>query len=513
MLWVFGLHPHSRSIMFRGGGHKGRNGPNLSIAISSSSRSPCDSGDYAEIGPVLQMALRSNTGNTHEYSEIPELPSPRNRNEHPSRQTRDENPYDEPSLPADFHARQIASPRNAHGSTTPEMVSGDSATDSSVSHAYQILERVPKLVNHHAPPTSPPPAPPTASAPPTSLPPAPPTSPPPPTSDIDNPSIVSSPVSPHSYHILEESLSYPGFDGAVGEDYLYPTITESSTARLSTIPEHPYNVLGGSPQLPLLVRLSSEDTDTDVKEAMPDFVDLEISEAATPPSTSKDTTACYEDREYDRLVGPTRLYHILERSPASNRPRIRGLPGGYDRLDSGIGTLQLDQSSRGIRLESPQTEETTASSVSGLSCLSSKENSPSGQEPQVFDDPQYVVGPKRKAKKTVSDNSEVLNSKGRSRAHVLDDIDLAKYCGNYERDPCYMARLHRVLAAQRRTKEAEDCSDYASYSRSSRFSTLSGGSSLPDIAHVYQSLEADTKDPLQPYEKVRRILLKRETEI
>ncbi len=483
--------------MFRSGVRfKGRNGPNLSLAISSSSRSPHDSGDYAEIGPALQSALRSN--HTHYYSEIPELPFPRSRNDRPDGQSRDENPYDEPSLPPGFQARDVD--QSIEEGVTQEANVADQNTENSTLQGYQILERFPNhsQVQHTAaPPTSSPP-------PPTSSP------PPPPTSDNIEAGFTSPPVSPHSYHILEESLYSPEMGGVVGEDYLYPTITDCSTTRLSTIPEHPYHVLEGNSSSPFLLRLSSDDTDAielDIKEATPDFVDLEVGEAVTSTSTTTSRDTGFEDREYDRLVDPRQLYHILERSSPGNRPRICGLPDGYDRLDNGI------KGRKGAHFLSPQTEDTTISSLSGTSGVSSEDGSCPDRNSRMFDDPQYIYSPKRKAQRSRSKDDEVLHPhQGRSVAYSVEDIDLTKYCGNYERDPCYMARIRRMSAAQNRAKAAEDCTDYASYSPLSRFGTLSSGSSLPDIAHVYQSLEADTRDPLQPYEKLRRTFVGNETE-
>ncbi len=495
--------------MFRSGApFKGRHGANLSIAISSSSRSPRGSGDYAEIGPAL-MALRlNNFGNTHEYSEIPELPSPRRRNENVDRQARGvENPYDELILPPDFQARQSV-PATQRSAIQPEQTRGDTNTENSL-QGYQILERIPNSADHHQVPH--------LTTPPTSSPP-----PSPPSCDDDEADDVPTPpVSPHNYHTLEDSPSCPELEG---EDYIYPAITECSTMRLASIPEHPYHVLEGnslSPSLgqdspllgqdsPLLGRDSSEETvitDLGIKEATPDFVDPEVKGDGT--LASQDSSIDIENREYDRLVGPLRLYHILERSPPDTRPKIRGVIGAYDRLDCGREGMQFGLS-RGVRFLSQQTEETTVSSVSGFS---SEESSSLDPEPDVFDDPQYTFSPKRKVGKTRSDGGVHQPCGKNNSAYVPDDLDLAKYCGNYERDPCYMARLHRMSTGQNRSKAAEDCTDYASHSSVSVLGTLREGSSLPDITHVYQSLESDTRDPLQPYEKLKRTYLKKETSI
>ena len=436
--------------------------PDISIQITSGSRSLRGSGDYAEIGPPL-VTLRSQALG-HDYSEIPEILPPYFRSGDPTsdQQTQesyispdDENPYDIPTVPPDLRP-----PQEAQSDTT-----GDSSSaDSSETRNYHILERIP-LSAHHPAPTSPPP----------SLP-----------QDDTSPS---PPMSPHNYHVLED----PPYQDT---QYPHTAALEKGTSRLQTIPEHPYHVLEEkSKSRECSTESEGISIEQEMKEATPGFTDPEIEERSSAETKE------LEDGEYDRLVGPPHLYHILERSPSEIRPRIREFPNSYDHLDA-----RCCQETLAIRLPSPPTEETT------LSCLSGMTNSDAGE---MFDDPQYTVSPKHKpVGKAKSDIGGVQPSRQhfRNRVKEMQVIDLAKYCGDYERDPSYMARLNRSPVVQNRAKATEDCTDYA-YTPLSAFSTLRG-SSLPDIPHIYQALEAGTKDPLEQYEKLKKLnLIGKETAI
>ena len=453
------------------------------MQVSSSSQSRNGSGDYAEIGPALVM-LRSNYNGTlnssHDYSEIPEIPSrvrnPRVHRTPVSGETlpvgseggaNSENPYDLPVLPPLSEGPDDVSNIME---TTDDMAVRMDMELSPESHDYHVLEKPP--IDFESSEET--------------------------TFSESSVSTLSPnpPTSPHSYHILEG----PPND----TQYLHHSHKEEGIFQLQTIPEHPYHVLEENSTSLSQVNTLECDPSTfrssaTLKEATPGFTDPEIDSKICEP---KDQRSDLEDREYDRLVGPQHLYQILEKSTSTLRPRIcEYLVGEYhdDHLDR--RAFHPPPSHAPCRFLSPQTEESTVSSKSESYSDSSSEI--------TFDDPQYTISPRRgpinmKAKSDVG---------GHYRGVVRTQAaDLTKYLGDYERDPSYMEILRKRSIDQKgefpgHITEFTYCPPMVSCEPARR-------SSLPDLPHVYQALESTTRDPLQQYAKLRKqILARKETAI
>ena len=434
----------------------------MSVQIPGAMRSTHSSGDYAEIGPAL-VTLRSQA---HDYSEIPEFrptPPPIPQSAIPSSgryslhepepdayltPTGRENPYDLPIPPLEEHPQQMQEgqqqQKRAPAPTTPPPPPPSN---------YQIFEKVPRPED-------------TAAA-------------------VDSSEQCSSPpLSPNNYHTLE-SPSESEFQ-------------DSSISQLETIPEHPYHILEEQRRESSLERTPVPSLpDLEIKEATPGFTDPEVDKEASESHNQSSVSAA--DGDYDRLVDPPQLYRLLEHSPSLIQPRIREFPVG------GSSYNHLSNFCDALGYLSPQTEETTLSSKSGTASDSSSE--------VVFDDPQYTVSPRRKPPASKKSKIE-LRSHSHSKPYRFpvqdsvrdaEEMDLSKYQGDYERDPSYMELLQQRSSenSARGSTVSDDYPD-STYSPLTSDTFLLPKGSSSDVSHVYQSLETQSMEPKQHYEKLRK---------
>ena len=435
----------------------------ISMQIQSTLRSAHSSGDYAEIGPAL-VTLRSQA---HDYSEIPEFQPPlppiplstmpssvsnrfSSHEDEPDTYltpANRENPYDLPVPPHTEVTTQQSQENLQQHERVPPPTSPPPPPPPPLTNNYQIFEKVPKPAD---------------------------------TTSSDQ-VIPSLPFRPHDYHILERPSE--------------SEVEESSVSQLETIPEHPYHILEEE-----MEENSLEDTtvsslpDIGIKAATPGFTDPEIEERMSESCNQVSSSA--SDGDYDRLVDPPQLYRLLEHSPSLIQPRIREFP------IRGYHLSNVSENVGGVRYLSPQTEETTLSSKSGTISDTSSE--------VVFDDPQYTVSPRRNPPAAMKPKRN--QGHGKPPGHVVDEsardpeeLDLSKYLGDYERDPSYMEQLHQ-RSSENSARGSTDSDDYpnSTYSplTSDTFLLPKGASS--DLSHVYQSLETETMDPRQQYEKLRK---------
>ncbi len=296
-------------------------------------------------------------------------------------------------------------------------------------------------------------------------------------------SSFSTPPDSPPYHTLES----PGIHSALTE--ISGTLDfpqEHRISRLETIPEHPYHVLE--------------------KESVQSASQLSASESTGDSPVVPFTTDSINDLAYDRLIGPPHLYQILENSPSLNRPRIHR----FQFSDHPIESRNEHATAHLTPSHSPDLYIRTESLSSDSSMSSASD---------VFDDPQYVLSPEPPGHSAVGDvvNSGCTHGKPPAFVQSLllqkDSANRSKYCGDYERDPMYMQRLHanstspKLLLA---SPERVNCIDGISSQDDSGFCTygiqqeieLKRQSSLPNIPHIYQSLQATTMDPHLPYQRV-----------
>lgn len=424
--------------------------PDISM-ISGSGRSPPGSGDYAEIGPalVLLRAQHAALQGMHEYSEIPEV-FPHMAHSHidesmfsqehsldPYQMPGGENPYDLPILPPERQGEQQDSVQEPIDTTDDERAD---------SHDYHILERIPPSERS--------------------------------TRQLDERKFSSPPISPHNYHTLESPSETPHVPISTRAE-------KSPSWPLEPIPEHPYHTLEESISIDATEsEVQEPEINSEVAEIAPGFTDPEISGGGLIPEKNKDD----DDGGYDRLVGPPQLYHILEQSPSAFRPRIRDFPDGYSYFEG------ISGQPAGHFLSS-QTEETIVSSTLSNSSAGSGD---------MFDDPQYNVNLKQKQPlgKAKSDaGSMPVHNMCTPFRGSPEAVNLAKYRGDYERDPTYMERLRK------RSAEDTDSLDYTPVI----VSGLPRRSSLPEFSHIYQTLEQGTMDPKQEYEELRKSIIRKET--
>ena len=445
--------------------------PDITMQVSSSSQSRNGSGEYAEIGPalvMLQSRHHETINSSHDYSEIPELPPDRRRTwthnmatatelqqTGSETLTNSENPYDLPVLPPPSEELDNVSDNVVDAEEEPTART-DTEVQSPDPHKYHELEETPTDSDSSKET---------------------------PISDgILSVSSPNPPTSPHSYHVLE----------GLPSDVQYPchSHAEEGMFQLQTIPEHPYHVLEEQTLSSQVSHLETSPSNSQtLKEATPGFTDPEVSDETFD---SNDPKSDLQNREYDRLVGPQHLYHILEKSSSALRPVICEFPlTEYNHLDC--------QTHATCQLLVPKTDESVVLNKTTSSSDSSFE--------AAFDDPQYLISPRRrpiniKAKSDVGSHCRGMYGNGRLAGHTEAEApDLTKYLGDYERDPSYVALLHK--------RSADKSSEVASHHQQTR------RSSLPDLPHVYQALESTTMDPRQQYERLRKqqVLASTETAI
>ena len=477
--------------------------------IHSDTHSRTLSGEYAEIGPALSQSLErgySQIGGVlhtclppipNEMDpEIDELPTPGY-----------ENPYDLPIFPFGQGARES----DVALTKSQEMGEMESADSKSLgSHGYHVLEQITPLNSAAA-----------------------------------SPPLVNA---QHTYHVLEDPGSSPWLqvsscdqgndvDFALDDDAYDDIVQRDPSPRLSCSS-------GAEPvRLPTIPESEAEDDCTVEVTDIIRVTSLVGRDALSPNIVTgprENSAKCSNDDEgYDHLVDPPHLYHILEHSPSTGCPRVHSFPPSvhtYGNLEeAGHAANRKPHLLPHVHLLSTQ---------GGLSNLTySSGSSLDGVESTaVFDDPQYLPSPERTriAKLSRGTDRSELQQRSLSYMHTQPygpscinqttepetqgDVTFLKYSGDYERDPLYMRRLHHDVIADGRHVRSEPNSrqqvrdtDESLGNDDSGFSTFSGslcgaslqdrekGSSLPNLnKHVYQSLEAETLEPLQPYDKLNK---------
>ena len=468
--------------------------------IHSDTHSRNLSGDYAEIGPALSDSLeRGYSLIGVSRSTLPPLPTELNPETDQFPTTGYENPYDLPMFPPGQEPRrQTAAQLNKLSSSSEVQIEG---TDS---HEYHMLEQMAPLGSTAAP----------------------------------------SPVSPqHTYHILESPNSHLSSSPPVSCD-------PSSTPSGPDVDDDEYDDVIQHEPSPRLSCSSATETGrlpTIHENELEDQRSVEFSDVVSPThptdTVSPDVTlndpedctgfseCSKDDGEYDRLVDPPHLYHVLEHSPLPGGPCIHNIaPAMYSSLET------IHSSKRkGTPLQTHVHFLTPQSGVTNLTYSSG--SSIDATETNVFDDPQYLVSTpgrtrlaakcdqeRRKRQRSQSYTHEPPSMFSCQTAEAQSETSLSKYSGDYERDPVYMCHLYNVSEKRSLTNSSNgsllpllrardgsmyrDDSGFSTYSGSSRLSLQDRekGSSLPDLTkHIYQPLETDTLEPLQPYAKLNKI--------
>lgn len=297
-------------------------------------------------------------------------------------------------------------------------------------------------------------------------------------------SSFSTPPDSPSYHTLEELAGHMTSVSSALTDHLPH---EHRLSRLEPIPEHPYHVLENG----------NESATTKLSDAGP----------STLPSISGATDSSIVNREYDRLIGPPHLYHILQHSPSLNKPRIHHYQ--FSEYDS-LAPKQLPET----RLDTALTTTTTLTpcttpDLQPPTDTLSSDSSANGSA--VFDDPQYGLSPEPPEHVPPTDDSCTHTVPlAFVQSHNRDTNDATKYSGDYERDPTYMMRLHSsscspklLLSSSQLIKTvplsgSQDDSGFCCYVTSNE-TELKRQWSLPN---VYQALQMDTMDTHTPYQRV-----------
>lgn len=468
--------------------------------IHSDTHSRNLSGEYAEIGPALSTSLErgySLIGVSH--SDLPPLPTVLNPAIDQLSIPGYENPYDLPM----FHLAQDQRQMDVTSRKSPVAEEG---TDSRSlgSHEYHVLEQIAPLSSETSPPL----------------------------------------LSPHhTYHTLENpnspSRSCDHLSSSVPVVSIKLDVNDGDT-EITTSPRlscsSATNVLGG--------RLSTiPESDTEDQRTLDLVNPSHTSDAISPEMTSANPedssgfseSSSKDDREYDRLIDPPHLYHILEHSPLPGCPRVHSFPPTtYDNLEAVHTSKRKAHLLPHIHILNPQVGVTnlTYSSGSSLDAL----------ETNVFDDPRYLVSPPGRARLGKSacgahTGKELRRSHsyshGNAQSYVYqvearDDTAVCKYSGDYERDPVYMQQLcngngNSIQANSSMSRQPlKVVDDSYFWHDDSGFSTYSGsrlslqdrdkGSSLPNLTkHIYQPLETETMDPPQPYDKLKK--LRKETSV
>ena len=284
-------------------------------------------------------------------------------------------------------------------------------------------------------------------------------------------------------------------------------VEEESPIPLPAIPENPYHILEqkqASTRSNRHAMLQNGPSGAQNHQAHSEST--ESRQVQPPQILHRLSMSMSEDEGYDRLVGPPHLYHILQKSPSLIRPRVRECSptSGYHHLDNRMEPrAQSPQSGNHLHASFPLLDEVLPSE--GSSVVSGSE---------LFDDPQYNFSSKRAINGGGSSSKSHRNSHSGQfttleRAKMEKGIDLSKYRGDYERDPTYMKLIQRLTEASKQSSDELTCtreeSDRAEVGAAlAKNMASSKSSSLPDIAHTYQSLQTLTRDPLRNYELLHK---------
>ena len=458
------------------------------------------SGEYAEIGPALNVSQEYGHSNILRSS-LPPIPIEMDPESNQFTNPGYENPYDLLVFPT--QTQTAAEADNVALNKSQEKTEG--ADSQSVrSHEYHMLEQIVPAASDSATPV----------------------------------------ISPqHTYHTLENSAppvvtSDDDLDATASayDDIIRcepsQRLSCDSASELSRLPTIPENDLEDQRSIEYVNVVQPHHHLSDA--VSPDLSNrVDLKDCTGFSESSKD------NGEYDRLIDPPHLYHILEHSPSlPGHPRIHSFDmttATYSHLEAGHCTKEATQLLPHIHFVSQQTD------VRNTSDTYSSESSLEATESNVFDDPQYLVGPpsrtrvvrsacsmRDKLKELQKSQSYVqqygrpptLVHKDKTEAH--SDSILMKYSGDYERDPIYMRKLYNeskrhssshgesATSVQHPLQVMDDstwCDDsgFATYGSKFDLQDRERRSSLPNLGkHIYQPLETETMEPVQPYDKLKK---------
>ena len=459
------------------------------------------SGEYAEIGPALSLSQEHRHSNILLHSSLPPIPTELDPEQYQFQNPGYENPYDL----LVFHPQTQTETDDAESSKLQERTEG-ADSQSLRSHEYHMLEQIAPI-------------------------------------SLDSTTPATSPQ--HTYHTLENNTpsSVPSGDDPDATSAYDDIIQREPSQRLS------FDSTGEPSRLPTIPEndLENQSSTEYVNVVKPNHPSDAVSPDLSTRVDLKDCTGFSEsskdDGEYDRLIDPPHLYHVLEHSPPlPGCPRIHNFDPTttYSHLEAGLGhsTRVNTHLLPHVHIVSQQAD------VTNVSDTYSSESSLDATESNVFDDPRYLVGPpgqtrvvksacsmRDKLKELQKSHSCAQHGQPPTLTHkdkteAQSDSILMKYSGDYERDPVYMQKLYN--GSRRNSSHGEnstsvqqhahlrirvmddsewcDDSGFATYG-SSRFSLQDRekGTSLPNLVkHIYQPLETETLEPLQPYEKLKR---------
>lgn len=466
------------------------------------------SGEYAEIGPALSLSREYGHANIL-HSSLPPIPTEVDPESRQLQNPGYENPYDHLVFPAHAQATELEA-NDAVSSKSQEKTQEGTDSQNVKSHDYHMLEQmVPATLDDSTMPV----------------------------------------ISPqHTYHTLENTA--PSLVASSGDDpdaatSAYDDIVPressqrlscDSTSEISRLPTIPENDLEDqrSVEYVNIVQSHHHDPSDTVSPDLSTRVDLK--DCGSFSESSKD------DGEYERLIDPPHLYHVLEHSPSlPGRPRIHS----FDMTTASATYSRLEPTARCTTEDTHQlpmphihfvSQHTV--DVKNASDTYSSESSLEATESQnaVFDDPEYLIGPPSRTRvvksacsmrdklKELQKAHSYVQQRGqqpptliyKDKAEAHSDSILMKYSGDYERDPVYMKKLYN--ASQRHSSHDESspgigshplalqAMDDSMWCDDSGFATYSSRrSSLPNLGkHIYQPLETKTLEPVRPYDKLKK---------
>ena len=458
------------------------------------------SGEYAEIGPALSASQEYGHTNIL-HSSLPPIPTEMDPESNQFQNPGYENPYDLLIFPAQTQATAEAD--DVMPSKSQEKIQEGADSQNVKSHDYHMLEQI-------APTT------------------------------LESTTPVISPQ--HTYHTLEntaqslvESDDKPDATASAYDDIIPSEPSQrlscDSTSELSRLPTIPENDMEdqGSVEYVNIVQPGPHYHPSDA--VSPDLSTIaDLKDCTGFSESSKD------DGDYDRLIDPPHLYHVLEHSPSlPGCPRIHSFDmstttATYSHLEPGhCANEDIHVLLPHIHFVSQHAD------VKNASDSYSSESSLEATESNVFDDPQYLVGLPSQTRMVKSACSmrdklkELQKTYGYAQQHghpptlvhrdkteAHSDSILMKYSGDYERDPVYMQKLYNESQRHSSHDESSTCTgisqhplrvmDDSMWCDDSGFATYSSRrSSLPNLGkHIYQPLETETLEPVQPYDKLNK---------
>lgn len=451
------------------------------------------SGEYAEIGPALNVSQEYGHSNILRSS-LPPIPTEMDPDSNQFSNPGYENPYDLLVFPT--QTQTAAEADDVVSSKLQEKTEG--ADSQSVrSHEYHMLEQIVPAASDSS------------------------------TTPVISPQ--------HTYHTLENTAqplatsdNDPDATTSAYDDIIQREPSQrlscDSASELSRLPTIPENDLEDQKSIEYVNVVQPHHHASDA--VSPDLSNrVDLKDCTGFSEFSKD------DGEYDRLIDPPHLYHILEHSPTlPGCPRIHSFnttTAMYSHLEAGHCTMEPTQLLPHIHFVSQPTD------VRNASDTYSSESSLEATELNVVDDPSYLVSPPSRTRvvKSACSMRDKLRELQKSQSYVQQygqppilvhkdkteahsDSILVKYSGDYERDPVYMQKLYNE--SKRHSSHGESSTsiqhplramDDSMWCDDSGFATYSSErrSSLPNLGkHIYQPLETETMEPVQPYDKLKK---------